>query len=442
MSSVRYRSPRRVQGCRICGNRQLIPVVDLGAQALTGRFRASFADPPPSWPITLVKCDDSFGAEVCGASQLLHEYDQSAFFGDFYGYRSSVTETMRTHLQSKADDLAKRVSLSDGDSVLDIGCNDGTLIFCFQKYTQSLWGVDPSAGQFAAEYEGRARLTVDFFPSRKFKENIPEGQKFKIVTSIACFYDLDDPIGFASAVADYLDTEGIWEIELAYMPRIMEKLGYDTVLHEHAVYYGLSQLEWIASRAGLKVVHAEENDINGASLRVHLALAESEIEEAPSVRKMRDFELSEGWGNRAAYDKFCLKIINQRDELRGFLEECATQKLRVFGYGASTKANVVLQYAEITACQVSYMLERYPPKYGLLTPGTNISIIPEEQGRKMRPDVLIVFIWQFRDEVVKRERQFLADGGVLLFISPEISIVTSEGSITARDFFNSRQKVR
>jgi NDP-4-keto-2,6-dideoxyhexose 3-C-methyltransferase len=430
IASMETEGVRAVHACRVCGNPILHPVLDLGVMALTGRFPAPDEAAPPAWPVTLVRCDTDADPRACGTAQLLHDYDQTAFFGPFYGYRSGVTETMRNHLARKAADLARRTGLGANEVVIDIGANDGTLLKAYSFDGLSRIGVDPSAAPFAAEYPADARLIVDFFPCPSLGPALA-GRKAKIVTSVAMFYDVPDPVGFARAVKDVLAPDGIWEIEIAYFPRIIEILGYDTTVHEHVMYYGLTQLDWIARAAGMRIVHAEENTINGASIRV--LLTHDTIDAAPppdaTVSALLAYEASLGWTTRRPYESFAMRVFASRDVLLGLFNHWRIEGRRVLGYGASTKGNTVLQYCGIGRGDVPAILERYPKKFGLTTPGTGIPILPEEEGKAMKPDVLFVLPWQFRAEIEKREAAWVAAGGTLLFAFPTVELITRDGVV-------------
>jgi NDP-4-keto-2,6-dideoxyhexose 3-C-methyltransferase len=427
--------PVPVDRCRVCGNTRLYPVLDLGAMALTGRFFGHDEARPPSWPVTLLRCDNIHVPDACGTAQLLHDYDQTQFFGPFYGYRSGITETMRTHLKAKADELAALTRLGAGDVVIDIGSNDGTLLAAYDVPGIDRIGVDPSAEPFRDAYPPGAELVVDFFPSPRLGRPM-RGRKARVVTSIAMFYDVPDPVGFARAVRDLLAPDGVWEVEVAYFPRIVEILGYDTIVHEHATFYALANLQWIGRQVGLEVFHAEESTINGASLRVLFRhAAEGRYAETRSFRDVLAFEEASAWRTRDPVDQFALRVFAHRDAVQRFFAQCRARRLKVLGYGASTKGNAVLQFCGVGRADMPFILERYPKKYGLLTPGTEIPIIPEEAGRAMRPDVLAVLPWQFRDEIVRRERAWIEAGGALFFAVPELEVVTRDGVMPAEALF-------
>lgn len=415
--------------CRVCGNEKLIPILNLGAHSLTGRFPRPDESDPQSGPLALMLCDGADGA--CGTLQLAHDYDQGEMFGDRYGYRSAVTETMRNHLAGKVKALVERVQPKPGDAILDIGCNDGTLLRCYDGMNLRRFGMDPSSGPFVDTMPEDVTLVVDFFSAARLLPLL-NGAKLVAITSIAMFYDLPDPVGFMREIKSVLADDGIWEMEQSYMPLMLSELTYDTICHEHLTYYGLSQIAWMAERAGLRIIDASTNDVNGGSFRVQLTHAEGPRQPTPSsaatIAALLDSERADGMNTAAPYLTFAQRIVHHRQVIGDFFAKARAEGKTVLGCGASTKGNVVIQYAGLTAADMPAITERYPQKVGLLTPGSRIPIISEEDGRSRNPDYMIVFPWHFRDEIIRREQDFLNAGGKLVFPLPRFEVV-GKGSV-------------
>jgi NDP-4-keto-2,6-dideoxyhexose 3-C-methyltransferase len=417
-----------ISRCRVCGNSHLIPILDLGAHSLTGRFPRPEEADPLSGPLALLLCDGSDGA--CGTLQLSYDYEQAEMFGERYGYRSSVTETMRRHLAAKVEALLERVAPQPGDVVLDIGCNDGTLLRRYDGLGLRRLGVDPSSGPFAGSMPDGVELVVDFFSAERVRPVLGDA-KLKIVTSIAMFYDLPDPVGFMRDVRSLLAEDGVWEMEQSYMPLMLQELTYDTICHEHLTYYGLSQIAWMAERADLRILDASTNDVNGGSFRVQLTPKDGPrrptAEAERTIAVLLADEKRDGLDTAAPYLAFARRISHHREVVQDFFR-AAAGKL-VLGCGASTKGNVVLQYCGLGPQEIPAITERYAPKCGLVTPGSRIPIISEEEGRARRPDYLVVFPWHFRDEIIRREADFLEAGGHLVFPLPRFEIVGKGGTV-------------
>jgi NDP-4-keto-2,6-dideoxyhexose 3-C-methyltransferase len=416
-----------IQACRICGNRELDDVVDLGDQAFTGLFpRPTDADVPYG-PLQLVRCVERDGG--CGLVQLRHSFAPEQMYGDTYGYRSGLNQSMVAHLQRRVEDARRRVSLSPGDVVLDIGSNDGTTLRSYGDRGYRLVGIDPSAAKFRRFYPDWVEPIPAFFSAETFRQAVGDARA-KIVTSIAMFYDLEDPTAFMREVREVLDDDGIWVFEQSYLPLMIDRTAYDTICHEHVSYYGLRQIEHMARAAGLKVIDVEINDVNGGSFCVTAAKAESR---RPTnqwvVDAIRERELNLGYGGTAPYAAFREQIVAHRQELREFVADVLAAGQRICGYGASTKGNVLLQYCGFTPRELPLIAEVNEDKFGCVTPHSRIPIVSEAAVREAAPDYLLVLPWHFREGIVRREQAWLASGGRLVFPLPRLEVVGGKTAV-------------
>jgi NDP-4-keto-2,6-dideoxyhexose 3-C-methyltransferase len=402
--------------CRICGNRELLSVLDLGTQALTGIFPRP-GQVVPSAPLELVRC----GPRGCGLVQLRHTADLSLMYGEHYGYRSSVRPFMINHLHRKVEQLTGLVDLESTDLVLDIGSNDATLLRAYPADGLARVGIDPTGEKWREYYPADIGLIPDFFSKAAFAGQYGD-RKAKIVTSIAMFYDLPDPLGFMAEVRDVLTEDGVWMIEMSYAVPLLEIPAYDAVCHEHLEYYTLRQIEWMAERVGLTLTTAEITDVNGGSLCVILVKdpARHKIDTA-QIEQIRRREAGLELETAAPYEIFARRVRDHRDRLRAFLDDSRAAGKLTLGYGASTKGNVILQHCGITAEDLPCIGEVSTEKHGSLTPGSCIPIVSEEDAKAQRPDQLLVLPWVHRGGFVEREREFLARGGKLVFPLPSIS---------------------
>jgi len=412
---------REILQCCICGNPNLEIVLDLGVQALTGVFPESVDEPVGSGPLQLARCTG--GAEVCSLVQLRHSYDAAEMYGLSYGYRSSLNPSMVRHLGELVARVSTHVELNRDDVILDIGSNDGTLLSFYEPGGPVLLGMDPSATKFRSYYRPDIQVISDFFSAARFHEDFP-GRKAKIVTSIAMFYDLEDPQAFVREVEQILADEGIWHFEQSYLPSMIEANAYDTVCHEHLEYYALKQIDWMMKRAGLKIIDLYINDVNGGSFGVTVAKSASRFGECRTrMEQMLAAEEKMGLGTSAALLQFAKDVQSHKNELKAMLSSLSRAGKRVFGYGASTKGNVLLQYCGLGPEDIPFIAEVNEDKFGSMTPGTHIPIISETEARAMKPDVFLVLPWHFRKHIVAKESEFLDRGGELLFPLPRPEIV-------------------
>ena len=407
----------------MCGSTELVPVVDLGEQYLTGLFpREKSTSAITKGPLRLVKCHG--GGDVCGLLQLEHSYDLNELYGENYGYRSGLNASMVRHLHEKVDRIQGVVGMRAGDLVVDIGSNDGTTLGAYPD-NLLLVGFDPTGEKFRRYYAGHINLISDFFSAGLLTQAFP-GRKAKVVTSFSMFYDLESPMDFAREVAGVLDpNEGIWVFEQSYMPLMLERNAYDTICHEHLEYYGLKQIVWLAERVGLKIVDVELNNVNGGSFSVVAALPSSRYANSPGiVSRMLADEEATGLSSLAPYQAFFDRIEQSRRSLQEFVANVHREGKRLCGLGASTKGNVVLQYCGFNSADIDAIGDVNPDKFGAITPGTWIPIEDEAKVLASFPDFLLVLPWHFRDFFL---RMPTLKGRSLVFPLPQLEVVIPPG---------------
>lgn len=412
----------KIEKCRICGNTNLISVVNLGEQTLTGVFPKSLTEEITTGPLELVKCHGD--EAVCGLLQLHHSYQLDEMYGDNYGYRSGLNISMVNHLNDIVCKAVSFITLKENDLIIDIGSNDGTLLKQYQNGERYLRvGIDPTSDKFKEFYPETIQNIPDFFSSKLVKEKFNE-KKAKIITSISMFYDLEEPISFVEQVYDVLDNDGIWIFEQSYMPLMIERNAYDTICHEHLEYYGLQQILWMFKKVGFKIIDLELNDTNGGSFKITAAKKTSGYNEAnETVQSLLQKEKTDGYHTLEPYYKFRNTIEKHKNDLIALINKIKKSDKTIFGYGASTKGNVILQYCKITPNEIPYIAEVNENKFGSYTPNTNIPIISEGDAKKMKPDYFMVLPWHFKDNFLQREKEYLNEGGKLIFPLPEIEVI-------------------
>jgi SAM-dependent methyltransferase len=409
--------------CRVCGSSALTPVIDLGDQYLQGSFVKPGKELPPTRKIAtrLVRCDPMRDEQACGLLQMEHTVPPEVLYSAYW-YRSGTNNTMRQHLKGIAEEAAGLTG-KPGARALDIGCNDGTLLSYYPSDFEK-FGIDPS--DVAQEIQGDVEVVQGIFPSEELLERL-QGQKCDIVTSIAMFYDLENPISFTQGIKDILDAEGIWIFEMSYMPTMLSMTSYDTICHEHLEYYSLAVIEYILKQAGMRIFNVSQNSINGGSLRCYATQADNFIykkdEWAQSVKSMRQEEFDLELDTNKPYKNFQERINVHKEELTSLLKKLKQQGKKIHIYGASTKGNTILQWCGIDNRIIDFAAERNPDKYGASTLGTDIPIISEAESRAMNPDYYLVLPWHFKEEFIEREKETLKKGTGLIFPLPTIETI-------------------
>jgi GDP-D-mannose dehydratase len=329
---------------------------------------------------------------------------------------------MRQHLKDYQQEVVTKVTLNDNDVIVDIGSNDATTLHHYPSRCKRI-GVDPTGTQFK-EYYGDIELIPTYFTYENFR-NVYPTETCKIVSSISMFYDLPDPVQFAKDIYSILDTDGIWTCEQSYMPTMIKTNSIDTICHEHLEYYGFTQVKKIADMANFKIIDVKFNDCNGGSFRVYFAKQESNIhsENVELINSILNNELELGIMNNEYYYNFMETCKKEVHKLTTFIDAINKDNKNMYIYGASTKGNCLLQFANIGEDKIKYAVERNPNKVGKMT-NTGIEIISEETMRENPPNFLLVLPWHFREEIVQREETFLKNGGQLVFPFPRFEIVS------------------
>src|SRR6185503_5010959 len=410
--------------CRVCGSSALTNVISLGHQCLQGSFVKPGKEIPPTREIltSLVRCDPTRDEGACGLLQMEHTVPPEILYSAYW-YRSGTNNTMRAHLQGVVEE-GLAILDAKGGVVLDIGCNDGTLLKCYPS-SFAKFGVDPS--DIAQEIGEDATVIQDVFPSQELAARLGEA-RCDLITSIAMFYDLEDPIAFFRAIKALLAKDGIWIFEMSYMPTMLRMNSYDTICHEHLEYYSLAVIDRVMRAAGLKVFNAALNTINGGSIRCFATHAENfkykSDKYATNLRSLRQDEFDMELDTDKPYRNFQDQINVHREELNKLLRKLKKDGKSIHVYGASTKGNTILQWCGIDNRIIDVAAERNPDKYGAMTLGTDIPIVSEAQSRELKPDYYLVLPWHFKDEFLQRERDILARGTSLIFPLPSIEIIS------------------
>lgn len=406
----------RIEACRACGNSEMVPILDLGVQALTGVFPKDKETNVDSGPLRLVKCH---GAGACSLVQLEHTFSFDQMYGDNYGYRSGLNPTMVRHLHDNVERILSLGYLPHDGLVLDIGSNDGTTLAGFPEDQYDLVGMDPTASKFIDHYRPDVTVISDFFNEEVFRESFG-GRQASVVISFAMFYDVESPLDFMRQVHSVLAPNGVWVFEQSYLPLMLDRNSYDTVCHEHLEYYSLSQVAWMASQVGFTLIDVDFNDVNGGSFLVTAAKTRHGAAESPRVPEIIDREKSMGIDGLDLYRAFASRVEASRGELQDFFARIHQANQLVGALGASTKGNVLLQYCELSSHDLVAIGEVNEDKFGSFTPGTGIPIVPEDELLAMRPDFLLVLPWHFRETFLSKQLQGISR---LVFPLPQLEVV-------------------
>ncbi|OGJ37767.1 MAG: methyltransferase [Candidatus Pacebacteria bacterium RIFOXYA1_FULL_38_18] len=405
-----------IKKCRICEKTELITVLSLGNQYLTGVFPKSITEKVTRGPLDMVWCTN------CGLLQMKQSYSSEEMYGDNYGYRSGLNSSMVKHLQQKIGMLESLVKLAPTDLMVDIGSNDATLLkACSGKYKKV--EIDPTGNKFKKYYTKDMVLISDFFSASVFKKYFLN-KKAKLITAIAMFYDLEDPKAFVRDIEKCLSADGIWHFEQSYMPSMLRTNAYDTICHEHLEFYSFRVVKNLLENCGMRVIDVQMNSINGGSFAVTACKKNANYSSnKPIINWLLKQEKDMGLETPKPYRDFEEKVYRHRENLKELIKTLVKDGKKIVGYGASTKGNVLLQFCSLGTKQIPFIAEVNKDKFGSYTPGTKIPIISEEEAKNKKPDYFFVLPWHFKHNILERERNYLAQGGKFIFPLPEIEIL-------------------
>ena len=350
-----------------------------------------------------------------------------------YWYRSGINQSMKNELQRIVNSILDVKKLKENDIWVDIACNDGTM-FDFIPNNIIKVGIDPVDNSYKSESEKRSNLIIqDYFSSDVYKKSKFGSQKAKVVTSIAMFYDLENPDTFIQDVGEILDDNGLWVLQLSYTPLMIEQLAFDNICHEHIYYYSLFNLKRLMEKNGFKIVDCQLNDTNGGSFRVYVMKENSDVTKFATqphrdvcnfrIQSLLTLEEKLKLDSVDTWMEFYQRILDLKEQTVSFIKSEKEKGKKIWGYGASTKGNTLLQYFELDNTLIDGIAERSVYKWGLKTVGTNIPMYSEEQMRNEKPDYLLVLPWHFISEFVERERDFLLGGGKFIVPCPKFQII-------------------
>jgi len=376
---------------------------------------------------------DLYLDEELGAPRLMDIASASTMWGKYW-YRSAINTSMTLELQGIVKEITSRVKLKDDDIWLDIACNDGTLLKAVPGNLNKV-GIDPCDESFYAESSKVATVVQDFFSKDAWSKTPFKDRKAKVITCIAMFYDLDNPHPFVQDLYDILDDDGVAVLQMSYTPLMMNQLAFDNICHEHVYYYDLKSINKLFSQHGFRVVDCSVNDTNGGSFRIYFQKETALVTSfgTSPLRDVCDYRVETilnyetnvvDISSAAAWDDFKLRLDTLKNNVNSFINAANAEGKTVYGYGASTKGNTLLQYFGLDSSHITAIAERSPYKFGFKTIGTNIPIISEEEMRDANPDYALVLPWHFISEFQTRERAFLEAGGSFIVPCPVFEIIS------------------
>jgi hypothetical protein len=419
-----------LKNCKICGNTNLEKVVKIEEQFLSATFvKSNYKNPLTKikTPLTLVLCKSKNNKKSCGHLQLYEMIKPDLLYREYY-YRSATNDTMKKDLQEVTASLIKIVKPRKKDLIVDIGSNDNTLLNFYNKKF-NLIGFEPAKNIKKIKTKNTIKVINNYFNSKEFFKTTK--QKAKIISSCAMFYDLKNPKNFVNDIKNIIDNEGVWCVQISYLLHMITNMNFYDICHEHLSYYSIESFENLLKPFGLKIFSIKTNNVNGGSIRFYICKKNCTIYDSKSninnIEKLKNTEKKYQLKNKKTYINFEKKINKFKRITKKYINNSIKSGEMVIGLGASTKGNILLQHFGLTKKEIPVISEINKFKIGLKCIGTDIKLISEKEAKLLKPDVMLVLPWYFKDEIVKREKNYLKTGGKLFFPMPYPHIVSSKG---------------
>ncbi len=416
---------KRIDSCRSCGSKELSDILSLGELYVTN-FVNSEEGQGPKIPLELTLCNPEKG---CGLLQLRYTTNPNLMWGDQYWYKSGINSMIKADLKDIVQKSKAIVPLSAGDIVVDIGCNDGTMLEYYNLSGLNLVGFEPSKN-VAMEAQSKRINVINNFFNEKAYSSLFDKRKPKIITAISMFYDLDKPNDFVEDVTKCLDENGLFVIQQNYLASMLKNNAIDNICHEHLEYYSYNSLENLLNRHGLETFDVELNEINGGSIRNYIKLKGSKIPQSDEAKRKLDnlmqFEEENKLNNIETYHAFAERINSIKGELLDFLSKEKKNGKTICALGASTRGNTTLQYFGLTPSLIDCIFDRNPDKEGKKAVGSLIPVTSPDNIAKYNPDYQLVLIWHIFKGIGEDEKNFVENGGRFILPLPKIKIIGKE----------------
>jgi len=421
-----------LSSCKICGNKKLKKVIKLNEQYISATFVKSNKENDLrniKTPLNLLLCIQDGDLSKCGHLQLYEIIEPDLLYRNYF-YRSATSDTMRRDLKNVVESVIEIVKPKFEDVIVDIGSNDCTLLNYYGKEFK-LVGFEPAKNIKYIDEGKNIKIFSTYFNSKEFKKNFNKGAK--IITSCAMFYDLQDPKKFVNDIEAILDEDGIWCVQVSYLLLMIKNMNFYDICHEHLSYYSIYSFEKLITRFNLKIFYAEINAVNGGSIRFYVCKSKCKKYDKKkyqkAISKLIEEEKKYLLNEEITFLNFQKKIDELKYKINSYIDNIIEKKQTVFALGASTKGNILLQHFGLGKDKIPFISERNPSKVGLRCLGTDIELISEERARNLKPKTMLVLPWYFKEEIVKREKKYIEDGGELMFPMPYPHIVTKKTEI-------------
>lgn len=394
--------------------------MDFGEVGLAGAFltRQQFAT-EKTFPMRLHFCED------CYAVQVTDIVPADVMFQDYFYFSSSIG-TLREHFKHYAAEVTERFLQPASATVLEFGCNDGVLLRPLaDNGIRTVIGVDPASNVIATIDDSRIKVINSYFTEDVARRVVADHGHVDLIMANNVYAHIPDIQGTTRAVSQALGPDGVFAFEVHYLGKVIDEMQYDMIYHEHLYYYSLLSVMNHLARYDMMVFDIKPIPIHAGSIRFYTCKKGSKhgASVSPAVKELEARERARGFDRFETFEQFSQTVAGHRDDLMALLARLRSQGKKIAGYGASGRANTMIQYCGISHDQIDYMIDDAPAKAGYFTPKSHFEIFPSSiLAERDPPDYLLIFAWSFFDEIRKKNDAYLAQGGRMILPLPEVSI--------------------
>ena len=408
--------------CSLCSSTNMELIMDFGKVALAGAFvKAKQFDEEKKYPMRFCFCKE------CFAVQVVDIIKPDILFKDYFYFSSSI-KTLKDHFANYAKEVTNRFLTTNEATVLEFGCNDGVLLRpLVDQGIKKVIGVDPASNIISSINDKRITIINDYFSEKISKEVVAKYGSIDLIMANNVFAHISDINNTTIAVKNALSEEGVFIFEVHYLGKIIDEMQYDMIYHEHLYYYSLLSAIEHFNKYDLTIFDIKQVSIHAGSIRFYVAKKNSNRAKiiSENVKLLLREEKLKAYNKIDSFKLFSQKIEKTKKQLIELLKKIKKEGKTVAGYGASGRANTIIQYCGITDDLVSYMIDDSPAKVGYYTPGSHLEIFSSSVlNTKKAPDYILVFAWSFFDEIVKRNKKFIESGGKMIVPLPEVKVVS------------------
>lgn len=403
--------------CLVCHSEAVDAFLDLNETALANKFLRpeETGTSEAAYPLRVGFCRD------CNHVQLMERVPPQAMFDD-YLYISSMSDTLVAHLQGLAQAVSSRFDLGADDLVVDVGCNDGTLLKGFQAHGAKTLGVEPAANLAAMSREAGVEIVNDYFGAKTAQAVLDSHGPARAITLTNVFPHLPFLDDFMAGAQTLLADDGVLVLEAHYLQDLLAHRAFDTVYHEHVSYWALRPMMRLFERYGMEVVDIARLPIHHGQIRV-FAQRKGIGMPAATVATLVEEETAAGLDRFETFAQFGDGVLGLKRDLWNLLDNLAADGQKIAAYGAPAKGSTLLSFFGIGPDTVPYIADKSPLKQGRVTPGTHIPVVSPAHIQEDKPDYMLLLAWNFADEIMAQQADYRAAGGRFIIPVPEVRVV-------------------